>query len=450
VANPPYVRTQVLGSHRSRQLARQFDLTGRVDLYHAFVKAMAATLKPGGVLGLLTSNRFLTVKSGAALRRLFRTEFEVEEVYDMGDTKLFDAAVLPVVVVCRRNSPSATSRCAFVRVYEYRNDQTPPLADHSCRSALDALLDRRVKGIVRTPKGTYTVERGTLLAGGPEDVWSLTTPESREWLRVVQSNRECSFGDLSVVRVGIKTTADKVFLRNDWSSLPVEQQPEDPLLRPLITHSIAGRWRPDRPPGVARVLYPHMVKDGKRVPIALDDYPRASNYLTAYRQRLQRRKYVMDAGRQWYEIWVPHNPDEWQRPKIVFPDIAEVPRFFLDRSGAVVNGDCYWITLKNGIEEGWLLMMLAVANSSFITKYYDVVFHNKLYAGRRRFMTQYVKEFPLPAIHSRVGRQIVALGSTLVDGLGESGDEDSINSLVWEAFGLREEIRLIRLKNAQA
>jgi hypothetical protein len=305
---------------------------------------------------------------------------------------------------------------------------------------LDALLDRGVKGIVRTAKGTYTVERGTLLAANSGDVWSLTTPASQAWLRVVQSNRECSFGDLSVVHVGIKTTADKVFVRDDWSSLPVDQQPEEPLLRPLITHSIAACWRPDQSPGGTRVLYPHVVKNGKRMPIALDDYPRASKYLAAHRQRLQRRKYVMEAGRQWYEIWVPHNPEDWQKPKIVFPDIAELPRFFLDRTGAVVNGDCYWITLRDAVEPDWLFMMLAVANSSFITKYYDVVFHNKLYAGRRRFMTQYVKEFPLPAIHSRVGRKIVALGSKLVDGLGKRDDEGRVSALVWEAFGLREEI----------
>src|SRR5207237_3051669 len=35
ISNPPYVRTQVLGARRSRQLAARFGLSGRVDLYHA-------------------------------------------------------------------------------------------------------------------------------------------------------------------------------------------------------------------------------------------------------------------------------------------------------------------------------------------------------------------------------------------------------------------------------
>ena len=53
------------------------------------------------------------------------------------------------------------------------------------------------------------------------------------------------------------------------------------------------------------------------------------------------------------------------------------------------------------------MLMAAVANSTFITRYYDIVFHNKLYAGRRRFMAQYVSQFPLPDLHAPISREIV-------------------------------------------
>ncbi|MGO8751283.1 MAG: Eco57I restriction-modification methylase domain-containing protein [Thermoguttaceae bacterium] len=42
IANPPYVRTQILGAAQAQSLAVQFGLTGRVDLYHAFVLAIAS------------------------------------------------------------------------------------------------------------------------------------------------------------------------------------------------------------------------------------------------------------------------------------------------------------------------------------------------------------------------------------------------------------------------
>src|SRR3990172_3569943 len=102
VANPPYVRTQILGAKRSKELANSFGLSGRVDLYQAFLVAMAKRLRPGGILGVITSNRFLTTKGGTATRRFLRANFELIEIVDLGDTKLFEAAVLPALVFARK------------------------------------------------------------------------------------------------------------------------------------------------------------------------------------------------------------------------------------------------------------------------------------------------------------------------------------------------------------
>lgn len=102
------------------------------------------------------------------------------------------------------------------------------------------------------------------------------------------------------------------------------------------------------------------------------------------------------------------------------------------------TGDCYWITLRPSRERSWLLLMLAVANSTFITRYYDIAFHNKLYAGRRRFMTQYVKHFPLPDPDHPLSRRIVELAESLVEAPdGSPRIEDEIDALTWAAFGVR-------------
>ncbi len=438
IANPPYVRTQVLGASKAQQLAKRFGLSGRIDLYHAFVKAMAHVLNPGGVLGLLTSNRFLTVQSGVTLRRLLQTEFALRAVYDLGDTKLFSAAVLPVVLIGVKQDPDS-SRCTFDRVYQCRPKRTIVQPRHSCGSVLDAVRDRRIEGVVKTPAGLFNLERGTL-AVSENDAWSLATPTVINWLRRIEENRAHVFSDIGKVRVGIKTTADDVFIRSDWDLLPARRRPEETLLRPLITHHETSRWYADMRHASKRVFYPHVVVGGKRAPIDLSAYPRAERYAKGHEKRLKARRYVLDAGRQWYEIWVPQNPEDWKKPKIVYPDISEDPRFFLDTTGAVVNGDCYWITLHEGVEPDWLLLMLAVANSSLITRYYDAVHHNKLYSGRRRFMTQYVSGFPLPRRDRACGKKLIALVSRLTQGEAPCARaEQEIDALVWESFGSRPE-----------
>ncbi|HET9032632.1 MAG TPA: N-6 DNA methylase, partial [Dokdonella sp.] len=58
IANPPYVRTQIMGAQQAQQLARQFGLTGRVDLYYPFLLGISRVLGEDGVAGVITSNRF--------------------------------------------------------------------------------------------------------------------------------------------------------------------------------------------------------------------------------------------------------------------------------------------------------------------------------------------------------------------------------------------------------
>lgn len=435
IANPPYVRTQTLGAKQAQQLARQFGLSGRVDLYHAFAAAMAKLLKPNGVLGLLTSNRFLTVKSGASLRELLLKEFQVQGIYDLGDTKLFSASVLPAIVVAKKARTQSGERASFDRVYECRGKGETSEATNRHSSLLNALRNRNIAGLVHVDEMSYKIERGQLRAGSGE-AWSLSTPATDSWLQAIQSRRLYTFGDLAEVKVGIKTTADQVFIRSDWEKLPRKLQPEEMLLRPLITHQEAAKWKgvPSHQP--QRVLYLHETFEEKRRVIDICNYPCAGRYLESHKRRLENRRYVINAGRKWYEIWVPHQPKDWSKPKIVWPDIAEEPRFFLDRTGAIVNGDCYWMTLKESVHPDWLLLMLAIANSTFAIRYYDTLFHNKLYSGRRRFMTQYVANFPLPDLNSSCAQQVVKIVSRIVESKSHSlQDMMEINRLVAKAFG---------------
>lgn len=433
IANPPYVRTQIMGANKAQALSRQFGLTGRVDLYHAFASAMTSVLKPGGVLGLLTSNRFLTIKSGASMREMFSSHFEMEAIYDLGDTKLFTAAVLPVIVVGRKGKAKSRLHGKFHRIYEHRNGSESPSTRRD--SVLLALRDTELSGLVTTPSGVFHIQRGDLAVHS--EAWTLSNAETTGWLKTVASRQVATFGDIAKVRVGIKSTADEVFVRDNWKCLPEDVQPEDELLRPLLTHHESARWLPK--PATKQVVYPHMTNGGKRSAIDLANFPKAAAYFERHKARLTRRTYVIDGGRKWYEIWVPHNPDDWAKPKIAYPDISEHPRFFFDSSGAIIQGDCYWITLHDGVDPDWLRLMLAVANSTFVTKYYDAVFHNKLYSGRRRFMTQYVAKLPLPDLDS--SRKIVEeVRRILKRAQATEAVERKVNRLVWEAFGLPEEI----------
>lgn len=421
IANPPYVRTQALGPVRAAELRRRFGLVGRVDLLHAFVAAVAPRLPVGGVLAFLGSNRFLTTRSGAGLRRILTARFEVIEVIDLGDTRVFEAAVLPVIVIARR-SDGAPFRPRGVRVYLPHPGAPAPLA-----AEVLAAIDGGDGG------DALRLESGTVIEDPPGGPWRITPLHESRFVAHVRRVAPTTFGELAHIRVGVKTTADAVFVRDSFEDLPIEHRPEAELVRPLLRREqaapyIAAQVR------ARRILYPHENHDGARRAVDLAPYPGARAWLERHRERLEARSYVAKAGRRWFEIWVPHDPDGWRASKVVFPDISERPLFFLDATGSVVPGNCYWLVPRDG-DERILRLVLAVANSSLAVRWYDATCGNRLYHGRRRFITQYVARFPLPDPDGAIARTLLEAVDDRLASAADPRADAAIDALVERLLG---------------
>ena len=430
IANPPYVRTQIMGSEKAQTLAEAFGLSGRVDLYHAFLIGMAQVLRPGGRAGIIVSNRFMTTKGGGNLRAELRARFALRHIWDLGDTKLFEAAVLPAVILAESCNGHNPGQPAFTSIYE--TDQPATLV------AVDPIRALTMTGNIALPSGRrFRVQHGALANGNAGDIGRIATTEMDAWLATVTENTWDTFSAIGKIRVGVKTCADKIFIRSDWEVMVDDQRPE--LLRPLTTHHVAGRYRPSISKKHWAILYPHESVNGQRRPVDLSAHPKSLAYLERHRAALENRTYVLEAGRRWYEIWVPQDPAAWQAPKLVFRDISEQPTFWIDLHGSIVNGDCYWMIAEKLGTDNLLWLAAAVANSSFIEIFYDHKFNNKLYAGRRRFITQYVEQFPLPNPATTLAREIIA-GAKAIYGSASSEEaaalKDQVNQKVWQAFGL--------------
>jgi hypothetical protein len=241
-----------------------------------------------------------------------------------------------------------------------------------------------------------------------------------------------TFGEVARIRVGIKTTADRVFISDRWEHRDTPPEPE--LLFDLITHHDLAPWRisRERP---RRVLYPYDMTRSRRTPVDLAGFPAAAAYLAEHKDVLAARGYLTASGREWFEIWVPQRPHLWRHPKLVFPDISVAPRFALDRSGAIVNGDCYWISVPDIGSVTLAYLLMGVANSTLGLRFYDAVCGNRLYASRRRWITQYVARLPVPDPSSASAAALIAGVRAVVDE-GAEPDRDALDEWVAAAFGL--------------
>lgn len=429
IANPPYVRTQTLGSAAARALGARFGLSGRVDLYVAFAAGMVESLAPGGVMALLCSNKFLTNTAGRSLRKILLEQTELVEVWDLGDTKLFNAAVLPAIVVARKKS-GAQRPASFKSVYEQRAPSGDPVA----MDLIAALRCDPSPELIRIEGGkVFYIKSGHLNStAAPQEPWTVQDDEVIRFQRAIARSSTLRIADLVKVRVGIKTTADNVFIRDDWEALPPDLQPEQALLRPLLGPDVAAPWT--AAPATRRILYTHWDDGGRAAPIELSDFPRAAAYLETHREQLAKRKYVQEAGRKWFEIWVPQKPSLWAMPKVVFPDISDTPKFFVSTEDECVNGNCYWAACP---DEETALLIAAVGNSALATRYYDLLCGNVLYSGRRRYMTQYVDNFPVPKPDSEAAKAIVGIARMQCASPTARGAEE-IEEILCRELGLEE------------
>lgn len=405
IANPPYIRTQIMGSQYAQEISKKLLLKGRIDIYYAFLVCIKKYLKPTGVAGFITSNKFMTNKAGNTVRNFMIQNYLIHHIIDLGDTKTFSAAVLPCIIIFSLGNTLESDSVKFTSVYQV-DDINSNQSIHELFDVIDE------NGIYKLSDGkSYQFQQGVLASIDLDSFWTISSHRKKLWLDKVKSKTWLNFSQIGKIRVGIKTTADNVFIKKVWE----KEEANIELLRPLITHRNAGQIIANNN-SQWKVLYTHTIKAGKKIAYNLDNYPCAKKYLLRYYDQLNERKYLKKANRNWYEIWVPQNPDSWSHRKIVFRDISKHPQFWLDETGAIVNGDCYWIDIFPEVKEEALYLALAVANSPFIEKYYDFRFNNKLYSGKRRYQAQYVEQFPIPYYDTELAHEAVSLVKKIIAG----------------------------------
>lgn len=436
IANPPYVRTQILGTEKAQQISKRFNLKGRVDLYYPFLIAMTNVLKKGGLIGVITSNRYLFTKSGESIRKFLLENYELIEVIDLGDTKIFDAAVLPAIFIGRKktNKQQLSEPCKFAKIYEELNGFDKQVLN---ANSIFEIINTNKPGIYLANQRKFNLSVGLLKhAPNKSEIWQMTNSDENEWIEQINKNSSFLIGDKFKVRIGVKSCADNVFLKQNWDNETLV--PETNLFKKLISQENIQRWCYSTE-NELKILYPHYSKNGKRFVINLEDYPNAKLYFEAHREQLEGRKYLIDSGRNWYEMWVPQNPEFWSFPKLVFPDISLDARFYYDENGCVVNGNCYWIVAQSEQEKDLLLLIQGVANSVLMSRFHDLCFNNKLYSGRRRYFSQYIEKYPIPNPNSDKSKQIIEVVKSLNKSSSINQDvtelETKLNKLVDESFG---------------
>ncbi len=394
IANPPYVRTQNMENNK-RNNKNNFAVNGRFDLYQLFFNALTYSLKYDGILCIITSNKFMFNKAGQKTRELLLNNYNIKFVLDLGDSKMFEASVLPAIFLGKKELSTNNTYIPSAKIYETTDYETSNL------SIFDALLSNE-DSIVVKDNHNYKIGFGHIDVRGKGDIWAITTSSELSFIDFVNKNKYCCLSDWANVKVGIKTTADKVFIKNQLEDFNISDKS---LIHEMIFSKNTKKWAKDKKKK-RFILYPYTIKNNTQNVIDLENYPSVKEYFIENEEILKSRKYFENSKKKWFEIWVCHNLLDFKKPKIVVPDISSEPKFLYDNN-SLVDGNCYWITLKENIPDDYLFLILGLCNSKFMEQYHDFSFQNKLYSGKRRYVSQYINKYPMIDPNSQEANNII-------------------------------------------
>lgn len=402
IANPPYVRTQNMENDK-RKKNNTFSVNGRFDLYQLFFNAITNSLKYEGLLCIITSNKFMYNKAGICSRNFLSENYNIKFILDLGDSKMFTASVLPAIFLGEKSLFVDNYSIFSAKIYE----TTKSINNND--SIFNLLLSNK-DGIVNKDNHNYEINFGYINNNAGEP-WAINTNNEMTYIDHINKKKFCNLSEWANVKVGIKTTADKVFIQKKIEDFNIKNCD---LIHPMIFSKNTSKWCRKKEPE-RFILYPYILNSETQSTIDINKYPEVKKYLMKNEDILKKRKYFETSKKDWFEIWVCHNLIDFYKPKIVVPDISSESKFLYDDNGFLVDGNCYWITIKENIPADYLFLILGLCNSKFMEEYHDLSFQNKLYSGKRRYVSQYLNKYPMIDPNSKQALNIIKIVKKIIN-----------------------------------
>jgi hypothetical protein len=353
VGNPPYVRQEQLTEHKQHFERNYRSYDGRADLFVYFYEAAIRHLKTTGVLTFISSNKWLRAKYGRPLRAFLSQHCLPKTLIDFGELPVFSAATFPMVFIGMRD---CHTECVFVQVPSL-NDPYPDIKQVVAKYGVCLTTEQREAEIWN-------------FAGNTDA--NILAAIAKAAHRIPAEN----------IMAGIKTGLNEAFWLNAQERRDILHQDKTvcQYIKPMLVGDDIRRFRTKE---LSRwLIYTPIGTDLKKLgPIRA--------HLSAWKERLENR--ALDQA--WYELQQAQQRycRMFERPKIVYPDIAMEPRFTLDKEGRYLDMTAFAIADNSKA-------LLAILNSKvvwFFLKRTAAVLGDADNRGRLRLKRQYIERIPI-------------------------------------------------------
>jgi predicted type IV restriction endonuclease len=435
IGNPPYVRQEALGGLKTYFEQYYESYQGTADLYVYFIEKGLKLLSKGGLYSVIVSSSFLHTTFATKLRKYIRGNSAILSFVDFGGLAVFQGAKDTYVCI-------------------------PLLAN---RTQPEAVKIAKVKSLEALDLERYVEENKSFVSPKrfSESTWSLTNQAELDLF--------CKICDAGIglgeyvgkdFYRGVTTGLNKAFVIDSTTRerLIAEHPSSAELIKPLLSGQDVRRY-------VVRPTDRHLIFTRRGVDI--DAYPAIKNYLSQYKEALKPKPKGWKGkwpGRkpgsyEWYEIQDSVDYyDVFEQAKIIYPDIAKGPRFYIDTTSAYISNTAYCLGTND-------LYLLGVLNSKlfwFAIGNISIPFGTRAGKYRYRLIYQYMEQIPIRTInfddpadvarhdkmvalvermlelHQKLAAATIPADKSLYERQIEATDRQ-IDALVYELYGLSEE-----------
>ena len=211
VANPPYVRQELIAGKDALSKLYAAAATKRSDLYCYFYARALQLLADGGTHVFVCSNSWLDVGYGAKLQEYLLNNARVRTVYESAVERQFSTADINTIIsVIEKSAPNDADETRFVSL---RDEFESAIADAGGSMRREVV---KTRGELREAGMGAPNARGVRKFVG--DKWGgkyLRAPDIYHHILRTRSDKLVRLGDAATVRFGIKTGANKFFYLNE-------------------------------------------------------------------------------------------------------------------------------------------------------------------------------------------------------------------------------------------
>lgn len=370
IANPPYVRHETI-SEIAPILRQRFTVAAsRADLLIFFYEQGVNLLRPGGILTLITSNKFYRAAYGSKLRPFLTSKLQIEVLIDFGDAPVFEAIAYASILIGRKGGAAEEHQ---VRACTWRPENG--------FSSLTQTLAREGIGLAQSD----------LAADG----WRLENPAAIHLLEKLRKTGT-PLGEYvgGTFYYGIKTGLNEAFVltRDQRDQLIAEDRNSAKLIKPYIRGRDVKRWIV-HPKELYLIVFPHGFHT------ELKNYPAILRHLTRFQAQLKDRGQCKSSrgnkeGGQHHWLELDNNPklaylERFAAEKIVMPAIERSAAFAVDQVGHYSNDKTNICVAENPHA------LCAILNSKTLWWTLTQIAATKQ-NGYYEFKPLYIRELPIP------------------------------------------------------